>query len=188
MHVLLQKWTPSVLYYRLDLRRTGLSEERLLDNRKATSVKGDFGVYFRPFKDKSYEFSYNYRIGYGNSVYQGSERYALRNFTQQFHKAEIKGKDFFIRSYMSQTKDGDSYNMTALGAYTNEAVSSSSGQWVPTYLGNYANPLIQAALQTSAASVLANAANILPTIHDTARARADRPWTSLSAEQQQAVN
>jgi outer membrane receptor protein involved in Fe transport len=171
----------------LDLRRTGLSEERLLDNRKATSVKGDFGVYFRPFKDKSYEFSYNYRIGYGNSVYQGSERYALRNFTQQFHKAEIKGKDFFIRSYMSQTKDGDSYNMTALGAYTNEAVSSSSGQWVPTYLGNYANPLIQAALQTSAASVLANAANILPTIHDTARARADRPWTSLSAEQQQAV-
>jgi hypothetical protein len=172
----------------LDLRRTGLSEERLLDNRKATSVKGDFGVYFRPFKDKSYEFSYNYRIGYGNSVYQGSERYALRNFTQQFHKAEIKGKDFFIRSYMSQTKDGDLYNMTALGAYTNEAVSSSSGQWVPTYLGNYANPLIQAALQTSAASVLANAANILPTIHDTARARADRPWTSLSAEQQQAVN
>lgn len=171
----------------LDLRRTGLTEDKLIDNHKATSVKGDFGVYFRPFKDKSYEFSYNYRVGYGNSVYQGSERYALRNFTQQFHKAEIKGKDFFIRSYMSQTKDGDSYNMTSLGAYTNEAVSASSSQWVPTYLGNYANPLIQTALTTSAANVLANAAALTTASHDTARARADRPWTSLSAEQQQAV-
>lgn len=171
----------------LDLRRTGLTEDRLIDNHKAQSIKGDFGVYFRPFKNKSYEFSYNYRVGYGNSVYQGSERYALRNFIQQFHKAEIKGQDFFIRSYMSQTKDGDSYNMTALGAYTNEGVSPSSSQWVPTYLGNYASPLIGAALQTSAAAVLANAAALTAAAHDTARARADRPWTTLSAEQQQAV-
>jgi iron complex outermembrane receptor protein len=99
-----------------DLRRTGIQEGQLLDNNKAQSIKGDFGIYVRPFKDKSYEFSYNYRVGYGNSVYQGSERYALRNFTQQFHKVEIKSKDFFVRSYMSQTKDGDSYNHTALGS------------------------------------------------------------------------
>lgn len=171
----------------LDLRRTGLTEQRLIDNNKAQSIKGDFGVYFRPFKDKSYEFSYNYRIGYGNSVYQGSERYALRNFIQQFHKAEIKSKDFFIRSYMSQTKDGDSYNHTALGALTNETVSPSASQWVPTYLGTYAGPLIQTALQTSAANVLANAAALTGVAHDSARARADRPWNTLTAEEQQAV-
>ncbi|MFN8263279.1 MAG: carboxypeptidase-like regulatory domain-containing protein [Chitinophagales bacterium] len=171
----------------LDLRRTGLSEDRLIDNHKAQSIKGDIGAYFRPFKDKSYEFSYNYRVGFGNSVYQGSERYALRRFTQQFHKVEIKGKDFFVRSYMSQTKDGDSYNMTALGAYTNEAFSPSQAQWVPTYLGNYANPLIFSALNNSAAATLQAAnAQFLQTLHDTARARADRPWTSLTPEQQQA--
>lgn len=171
----------------LDLRRTGLSEERLLDNNKAQSVKGDFGVYFRPFKDKSYEFSYNYRIGHGNSVYQGSERYALRNFIQQFHKAEIKGKDFFIRSYMSQTKDGDSYNLSALGAYTNEGVSPSAAQWVPTYLKTYAGPLIQTALMQSAAEVLANANALTSVAHDSARSLADRPWNSMSPEQQQAL-
>ncbi len=180
----------------LDLRRTGLTEDKLLDNHKAQSIKGDFGVYARPFKDKSYEFSYNYRVGYGNSVYQGSERYALRNFIQQFHKAEIKGKDFFIRSYMSQTKDGDSYNMTALGAYSNEAAIQSQikdangntiGGWVPTYLAAYTGPLIQQALQTSAASVLANAAALTSVAHDSARAIADRPWTSLSPEQQQSI-
>ncbi len=171
----------------LDLRRTGLSEERLADNNKATSVKGDFGVYARPFKDKSYEFSYNYRIGYGNTVYQGSERYALRDFTQQFHKAEIKSKDFFIRSYMSQTNDGNSYNHSALGALTNETVSPTSAQWAPGYIGNYTQRLIGAALQTSASNVLANAAALTAVAHDTARTRADRPWTNLSPEQQQAV-
>lgn len=171
----------------LDLRRTGLAEQRLIDNNKATSIKGDFGVYYRPFKDKSYEFSYNYRIGYGNSVYQGSERYALRNFTQQFHKAEIKGKDFFIRSYMSQTKDGDSYNMSALGAYTNEAISPSATQWVPTYVQTYAGALIQNTLLNGAANTLANAALLTNVAHDTARSRADRPWNSLSPEEQQAI-
>lgn len=96
------------------LRRDGISEGNIRDfindRNKATSFKGDIGIYYRPFKDKSYEFSYNYRIGYGNSVYQGAERYALRQFTQQFHKAEIKGKDFFVRSYMSQTNAGNSFN------------------------------------------------------------------------------
>ena len=171
-----------------DLRRTGLKEGQLLDNNKAQSIKGDFGIYVRPFKDKSYEFSYNYRVGYGNSVYQGSERYALRNFTQQFHKVEIKSKDFFVRSYMSQTKDGDSYNMTALGAYTNEAASPSSSQWVPTYLGNYAPTIIGLALQSpSAAAALQTATpTFIQALNDSARARADRPWNSLTAAEQQA--
>lgn len=169
------------------LRRTGLSEQELLDNSKAQSIKGDVGVYFRPFKDKSYEFSYNYRIGYGNSVYQGSERYALRNFTQQFHKIEIKSKDFFIRSYMSQTKDGDSYNLTALGAYTNELVSPSSTQWVPSYYGALIPQLLPAVLNPygSVASLLANP-QIYYTMSDSARTVADRPWTSLTTEEKQA--
>lgn len=169
------------------LRRTGLSEDQLLDNHKAQSIKGDFGVYLRPFKDKSYEFSYNYRIGYGNSVYQGSERYALRKFTQQFHKLEIKGKDFFIRSYMSQTHDGDSYNMTALGGYTNETAIPSS-TWVPSYYGALLPQLLPTILSpsNSVANILNNP-QIYYTIADSARAVADRPWTSLSAEEKQAV-
>lgn len=177
-------------YLGFDLRRTGLKEGDLLNNSKAQSIKGDFGVYLRPFKDKSYEFSYNYRIGYGNSVYQGSERYALRNFLQQFHKAEIKSKDFFIRSYMSQTKDGDSYNLTALGAYTNESASPSASQWVPTYLGTYAPTVIGLALQSpSAAQALAVLSNpqFIQMLNDSARSVADMPWTSLSPEQKQAI-
>ncbi len=170
------------------LRRTGIAEERLLDNNKAQSIKGDIGVYFRPFKDKSYEFSYNYRIGYGNSVYQGSERYALRSFTQQFHKVEIKGKDFFIRSYISQTHDGNSFNNTALGSYVNETVSPSGSRWVPTFYGALLPQLLPAILSptSSVASILSNP-QLYYTMTDSARSVADRPWNTLTPEEKQAV-
>ncbi len=163
----------------LDIRRTGYTEDRLLDNHNASTIKGDVGVYWKPFKDKSYEFSYNYRIGFGNSVYQGSERYALRSFTQQFHKGEIKGKDFFIRSYVSQTHDGDSYNMTALGAYTNETISPSAAQWVPTYLSNYTKELFLRTLTLYGGNPNSLQDSDYVIAHQIARMIADAPATAL---------
>jgi outer membrane receptor protein involved in Fe transport len=166
-----------------DLRRFGITEDQLLDNHKAQSVKGDFGVYYRPFKNKAYEFSYNYRIGYGNSVYQGSERYALRNFTQQFHKAEIKGQDFYIRAYMSQTHDGDSYNLSALGAYVYDTRT-----WAGGYIGYYNSQIVGLALQTSAANALAVFSDpaTMQALRDSSKAAATRPWSSLTPDEQQA--
>lgn len=104
--------------------RTGWKEEDILDNRLATSTKADASIHFRP-NDKV-EFIASYRYGTGNSVYQGSERYALRDFSQQFSKLEAKGKHWFARAYMSQTNDGNSYNMTALGSYMNEKLFSTA--------------------------------------------------------------
>lgn len=133
----------------IDLRRTGFREEDLLDNQNATSIKADAAVYYRPGKD--WELSYNYRFGSGDGVYQGSERYALRNFTQQFHKLEVGNKQLMVRSYISQTDDGDSYNQTALGAYTNETLlptaptaGFSGTPWAFTYAGNYVGLLMGA--------------------------------------------
>lgn len=120
----------------IDLRRDGFKEEDLLDNQRASSLKGDIALHYRPGKD--WEISTSYRVGSGNSVYQGSERYALRNFFQHYVKAEIKGKNLMIRSYMSQTNDGDSYNLTALGAYTNERLKQTAAEWAPEYVGYYA--------------------------------------------------
>ena len=69
------------------------------------------------------EILYNYRFGGGSSVYQGSQKYALRDFTQQFHKLELKGSNFFVRGYITATDAGDSYNMAALGGVLNERIS-----------------------------------------------------------------
>ncbi|MEJ1241589.1 TonB-dependent receptor [Chryseolinea sp. T2] len=111
--------------------RTGFREEDLLDNRDAKTIKGDVALHYR-ITDKI-EVLYNYRYGGGSSIYQGTEKYVLRDFSQQFHKVEFKGDNFFLRGYISGTDAGDSYNLTALGIYANEAFTPST-TWVPDYI------------------------------------------------------
>ncbi len=111
----------------------GFREQDLLDNNNARSEKFDAALHYRI--NDNLELVYNYRYGTGSSVYQGGERYALRDFSIQFNKLELRGKNFFVRAYSSQTDDGDSYNMTALGTFMN--VRSA-----PTYIGTYASALL----------------------------------------------
>lgn len=118
-----------------DLRRTGWKEEDLIDNYDAKSIKGDVGLHYR-ITDKL-EALYNYRFGGGSSVYQGSQKYALRNFTQEFHKVELRSSNFFVRGYVTATDAGDSYNMAALGGQVNERISPTATQWAPTYAQTY---------------------------------------------------
>lgn len=114
-----------------DLRRTGWKEEDLIDNYDARSIKGDVALHYR-ITDKL-EALYNFRMGGGSSVYQGSQKYALRNFTQAFHKVELRSSNFFVRAYLTATDAGDSYNMAALGGQVNERISPTADEWAPTY-------------------------------------------------------
>ena len=100
------------------IHRTGWKEEDIVDNYDAKSIKGDVALHYRI--NDNLEALYNYRYGGGSSVYQGSQKYALRDFTQQFHKVELRSDHFFIRGYVTMTDAGDSYNMGALGTYLNE--------------------------------------------------------------------
>jgi outer membrane cobalamin receptor len=102
------------------LKRTGWLEEDLLDNRDAESFKYDAAFHYR--LSDNLEANVSYKYGSGSTVYQGSERYALRDFVQQFAKFELNAANWNIRAYRSMTDDGDSYNMTALGAFVNEGI------------------------------------------------------------------
>jgi len=140
----------------LDLRRTGIKEELLFDNRDARSLKADVSLNYR-INDKI-EAIYNYRYGNGSSVYQGAAKYALRGFDQQFHKFEIKGDNFFVRAYRTKTNAGKSYHLDAMGGLVNERLKpslklDSNGElirdpngnpigWIPQYLSVYL-PAIQ---------------------------------------------
>ena len=134
------KYLPTV-----QLRRTGIKEEDLLDSRKASSVKTSLGLYYKPTDDIN--INYTFRFGNGNTIYQGSEKYALRNFWSMNNKIEATGKNFMVRSYMTQTNAGQSYNMTALGSYANELMAGTAAAWAPTYLGTYVGGYMQQALQ-----------------------------------------
>ncbi|MBX2941205.1 MAG: TonB-dependent receptor [Cyclobacteriaceae bacterium] len=119
----------------LDLRRTGFKEEDMLESDGVKSIKGDVALHYR-INDKV-EALYNYRYGGGSSIYQGTEKYILRDFSQQFHKLELKADNWFVRGYMTATDAGDSYNLSALGAYANESISPTAAQWAPEYAQRY---------------------------------------------------
>ena len=92
----------------LDLRRTGLPEEFLLDNNDAKNMKYDIGVNYRLNDDL--EASLVYRKGGGNTIYTGAQKYALRNFGQQFFKLGLESSKMKFKIYQSITDAGDSYN------------------------------------------------------------------------------
>lgn len=136
--------------------RTGFTEEMLADNFDASSIKGDAALHWRI--NDQLELSYAYRYGTGDGVYQGAQRYALRNFVYQSHKLELKGNNFFVRAYTTGTDAGDSYNLDALGAFINErihpsVITANSGiptfnpldpttqGWAPTYAAVYGQTL-----------------------------------------------
>lgn len=116
-----------------NVSRTGYDERYLVDyNTQSLKLSG----------------SMNYRItntieaiaqvywGSGTSVYTGSDRYSLRNFSIGQYKLELKGQDFFLRGYTTQERSGDSYIASILGSYINET-SKKSTDWFPEYVGNY---------------------------------------------------
>ena len=154
------------------ITRTGLKEEDLLESRDAKSIKFSTALHYR-LTDKL-EASYSYRVGNGSTVYQGSERYALRNFVQQFHKLELTGPHFFLRAYQSGTDAGRSYNLTALGALTNEGFSPSASKWVPTYAGTYIGGALKLMLVDSLIPDLAHIPDAIKAqLHQVARLAAD---------------
>ena len=164
----------------LDVRRTGWKEEDILENHDAKSIKGDIALHYR--LNDNLELLYNYRYGGGSSVYQGSQKYALRDFTQQFHKLELKSKNFFVRAYMTATDAGDSYNVGALGGYLNEDILQTApdpnNPSAPYWAGIYAQTYVLA-MQGYIPGVPAGN----PTIaHATARAQADQGRPDVNEE------
>jgi iron complex outermembrane recepter protein len=112
------------------IHRTGWKESDLVDNYDAMSRKWDVALHWRPTKNM--EISGNYRNGAGSSIYQGSQKYALRDFKQNFYKLEFRSRNLLVRGYVTATDAGDSYNLGAVGTYLNEYIKPSA-QWAQEY-------------------------------------------------------
>lgn len=115
------------------ISRTGYAEQDLVDY-DTKSLKANTSLHYR-FNDKV-EAIAQVNWGTGTSVYTGTDRYSLRNFSIGQFKLELKGPDFFLRAYTTQERSGDAYNATILGTFINEAWKPST-TWFPQYIGNY---------------------------------------------------
>ena len=110
--------------------RTGYREQDLTDN-KVKNVKADFSMHFRPWANET-EIILQYKIGLGSTIYQGANRYALKDFMMQQAKIEVKGKNFFARFYATDEDAGNSYDMRFAAWNVNRAAKSDRN-WFTDY-------------------------------------------------------
>jgi outer membrane receptor protein involved in Fe transport len=129
----------SALLPSVDVSRTGYNE-RHLTNYNAESIKADWGLYYRPFEN-DFEISYVGKVGTGNTIYQGTNRYNIKNFFQQQHKLELRNDNFFVRGYVVSDSAGDSYDMVFTGININRAWKDDN-----TWFGEYAGTYVQQSL------------------------------------------
>lgn len=110
--------------------RTGIEEKYLVDY-DTRNLKLGGAVHYRLKKDL--ELIYAINFGYGTTVYQGDNRYSLKDIQFYQNRFEINKKDkWFIRGYSTNEDAGNSYDayFTALqmqNAFIDE------GAWGSTY-------------------------------------------------------
>ena len=156
----IRKLLPGVNIESIRPARTGYKESDITEtNYLARSYRGDAALNYR-INDKL-EILYNYRIGFGNSIYQGANRYSLKNLNLQQHKIELKGDNFFVRAYTNIENAGDSYDMRFAAWNINRAWKSDAqwfGEYAQKYISTYLfSPLLPTDERIAAAHIAARA-------------------------------
>jgi outer membrane receptor protein involved in Fe transport len=83
---------------------------------------------------------YEYRYTFSNGIFQSSSRYAQRAMQYDLHRAELKGKDWFVRAYTVYDFGGKAYDLSSLGNGIMGSVMAPAkpgGGQYPTYGQNY---------------------------------------------------
>jgi iron complex outermembrane receptor protein len=116
--------------------RTGYKEVDLMKDYEAKSVKLNTALHYRPFGDDRLELIFNSKFGVGNTIYQGVNRYNIRDFYLAQQKLELKGKNFFIRGYVTTEDAGNSYDSRFAAININRRWKGDT-EWFTQYAGTY---------------------------------------------------
>ncbi len=88
--------------------RTGYKEVDLVDY-NTKNLKTSLSLHYKPAKD--YELIYAFNFGTGTTVYQGDNRFSLKDILFFQNRIEFrKQDDFFIRAYATNEDAGNSYD------------------------------------------------------------------------------
>ncbi|MEO9571855.1 MAG: TonB-dependent receptor [Polaribacter sp.] len=118
-----------------NISRTGYNERDLIDY-GVESLKFGGSLNYRPFGDDRLEVIWNSKLGSGTTQYLGGQKYSIKNFFMQQHKLELRGKNFFVRGYMTSEDAGDSYN-TLFAAININRAWKDDNTWFGEYTGAY---------------------------------------------------
>ena len=120
-----------------NVSRTGYNERDLMDY-GVSSLKAGLSLNYRPYGDDRLEIIWNSKVGTGDTQWLGGQKYSIQNFLLHQHKLEARGKNFFVRGYMTLEDAGDSYNTLFAALNINRSWKSDEdwfGQYAAAYLG-----------------------------------------------------
>lgn len=118
-----------------EYHRTGYKESDLVDY-NVNNIKLNAAFHFRlnpDMEDKSPEVIFSSNFGNGNTVYQGDNRFALKDILFFQNRIELRQNDkYFIRAYATNEDAGKSYDpyFTALIL---QDLSKQPDKWGPNY-------------------------------------------------------
>lgn len=159
--------------------RTGYMEEDLVDY-NTTSLKLNSGLYYK--LTDSITAGYNYNFSTGTTVYQGDNRYSLKDLEFYQHRLELRHPDWFILAYMTGEDAGKSYDAVFTGLLLQERAKDNT-TWDRDYTNNYINNLNELTGLNGysgdnaelAEAFLAANPDIVASLHRRAREFADSP-------------
>ncbi len=107
--------------------RTGYNEVDLVDY-NTNNLKVSTSASWRLQPEKTYEspeLIYSFNMGQGSTVYQGDNRFSLKNIEFYQHRVEFRKKNkWFIRAYRTNEDAGDSYDPYATALKLQESTRS----------------------------------------------------------------
>jgi len=109
--------------------RTGYEEKDIVDY-GTENLKANIALHHK-FKDNS-QFVMSSSFGTGTTVYQGDNRYSLKNVLFFQNKLEYKSDKGFIRAYATHENAGDSYDAVFTALLLQNAVKQDD-QWAKDY-------------------------------------------------------
>lgn len=146
--------------------RTGY-EEKDLAQYGVYSLKLNGALHYR--LNNGMELIYQGNYNQGIAQYTGSSRFVINGFQLVQHRAELKGRNFYIRAYANKEYSQDSYNTRSLGQLINRS-------WVNDLNGATVTPDKADAtwFQRYTAAFNGNVNGITGQNHNSARAFADQ--------------
>ena len=115
--------------------RTGYMEKDIVDyNTNNFKLSSSLHYKINPKTEMMYKFNY----GTGTTVYQGDNRFSLKNIQFYQNIFEIKQEDrFFVRAYRSSEDAGDSYDAVFTALKLQEYNQTTNQEWYTLYKNNW---------------------------------------------------
>jgi iron complex outermembrane receptor protein len=162
----------------LNVKAPGYMEREVADY-NSKSLKFATSLHYR--FNENLELSGTYKFGYGTAVYQATARYQIKDFTFHQPMLQLKGKNFFVRTYASIENAGRSYNIGLTGAYVSRSAVS---DYVSRYSEKYFD-VLDTLTNGFCADCIGESewASILPAAQNQAQAYAEEAWYKAGSQQ-----